>query len=123
MKPIEPGAPEIDQAEDRGLVRAYLANRGEAEFRALYRRHTQALWRTALRSGASNAEAEEIVQETWVRAAQRLDRFRWGSTLSTWLQGIAFNVRRELQRERRRERGTERPVLALVPPVWFQALL
>ncbi len=60
-----------------------------------------------LRVGAG--AAEDIVQETWLRAARALSGFQWKSALRTWLTGIALNACRE--RFRRRAR------LALVPEV------
>lgn len=51
-------------------------------------------------------EAREIVQETWVRAVEGLEGFRWESTLRTWLVSVALNV----GRERARRAGRETPV-------------
>jgi RNA polymerase sigma-70 factor (ECF subfamily) len=45
--------------------------------------------------GRTEAEAEDAVQETWIRVCQALDRFRWESTFSTWLLGIGLNVARD----------------------------
>ena len=36
-------------------------------------------------------EAEEILQATWIRAAERLETFQWKSQLRSWLTGIALN--------------------------------
>jgi RNA polymerase sigma-70 factor (ECF subfamily) len=92
---------------DRELARAYLAARDEAAFRALYRRHAPALWRMALRlSRGAEEEARDVMQETWIRAAERLDTFRWESSLRTWLISIALNCSRErIRRERRQAPG------------------
>ncbi|HTD52723.1 MAG TPA: sigma factor, partial [Thermoanaerobaculia bacterium] len=69
-------------APDRDLVERYLGRREEAAFVALYRRHTPALFGLAARlCGGERADAEEIVQEAWVRAAQTLADFRWHSSL------------------------------------------
>ena len=43
---------------------------------------------------------EDVVQETWLRAAQRAQAFEWRSSLSTWLVGIAINCAREALRAR-----------------------
>jgi RNA polymerase sigma-70 factor (ECF subfamily) len=88
---------------DRELAEAYLAARDEAAFRALYRRHAPALWRMALRlSRGAEEEARDVMQETWIRAADRLDTFRWESSLRTWLISIALNCSRErIRREGR----------------------
>lgn len=92
--------------EDRRLASAVCANGDEAAFRTLYRRHTPSLFRLALRlGGGDEAWAEELVQRSWIRAVQGLDRFRWRSTLRTWLTGIMVNCARELWRERRDDLG------------------
>lgn len=93
-------------AEDRRLVERYLDGRREEAFRALYRRHAPALWPLTLRlCRGREDEAEEVVQETWLRAARGLAGFRRDAALRTWLVGIAMNVVRERVRSRaRRER-------------------
>ena len=89
---------------DRELAEAYLAARDEAAFRALYRRHAPALWRMALRfSRGAEEEARDVMQETWIRAADRLGTFRWESSLRTWLISIALNCSRERIRREARE--------------------
>jgi RNA polymerase sigma-70 factor (ECF subfamily) len=47
--------------------------------------------------------ADDVVQDTWIRAALGLAAFRWESRLSTWLAGIAINRCREVLRQRRRD--------------------
>jgi RNA polymerase sigma-70 factor (ECF subfamily) len=90
--------------EDAAAVRAFLARRDESSFLALYRRHTPYLYRLALRLvGARRGDAEDAVQETWLRAASRLGDFRGEAALRTWLAGIAINCCRELVRARRRD--------------------
>jgi RNA polymerase sigma-70 factor (ECF subfamily) len=101
-----PGVRRSLRAEDadRELAQAYLAARDEAAFRALYRRHAPALWRMALRlSRGAEEEARDVMQETWIRAADRLDTFRWESSLRTWLISIALNCSRERIRRESRE--------------------
>jgi len=84
---------------DRALVKA-VARRGEERaVRELYSRHTPRLLGFVHRLlGRSGAEAEDLVQETWIRACENLRRFRWDSSFSTWLLGIGLNLVRELQR-------------------------
>ncbi len=102
------GASTDDHAADRELVAAYLRHRRESAFRALYRRHTPRLHPPALRILARDRrDAEEAVQETWIRAAERLDSFAWRSSLGTWLTGIAINVCRDRLRH---DRARPRPV-------------
>jgi RNA polymerase sigma-70 factor (ECF subfamily) len=89
---------------DRDLARA-VARRGEEQaFRELYRRHTPRLLGFVHRLlGRPGAEAEDVVQETWIRACENLRRFRWESSFSTWLMGIGLNLVRERQRRNARQ--------------------
>lgn len=88
--------------EDRELAEAVIRSGDERAFRTLYRRHTPALWRLALRLGGGEGPwAEELVQRAWVRAVEGLAGFGWRSSFSSWLGGIAINCARELWRESR----------------------
>lgn len=72
---------------------------GEDAFRTLYRAHTPALYALALRLTAHDkTEAEDLVQETWVRAVRKMSTFRGESALRSWLCGVLINVRRERTR-------------------------
>lgn len=94
----------MDPVDDRSLVEAYLSGRSEEAFRALYRAHTPYLFCLALRlAGGRRDEAEEAVQEAWLRAAERMAGFRWRSSLRTWISGILINCCREIGRRRRRD--------------------
>jgi len=87
--------PAIDNS-DRALAEAVLEYGEEQAFRELYRRHTPRLLGFVGRLlGASDAEAEDVAQETWIRACQALGRFRWESAFSTWLLGIGLNIVRD----------------------------
>lgn len=89
----EPAA--LSDPADRELVAAFLEDRDEQAFRALYRRHAPALHLFVLRFLGRADGAEDVLQETWVRATTRLPTFRWGASLRTWLTGIAVNCCRE----------------------------
>ena len=88
-------------ASDRRLVQRFLRTGSERVFRTLYKRHAPALYRFALRLVRGNdGAAQDIVQETWLRAVPRLRDFRWQSSLRTWLHAVAINVHRETLRRR-----------------------
>jgi RNA polymerase sigma-70 factor (ECF subfamily) len=96
----------LSEANDRELADAIVGAGDELAFRELYGRHTPVLFQFVLRMlGEPEVEAEDVVQETWIRAVQQLDRFRWESRLSTWLIGIGANLCRDRLRRRTR-RGT-----------------
>ncbi len=94
--------------KDRVLIDLVLDRGDEVAFETLYDRHTPALLQFALRvTGGVRADAEDVVQEAWVRAMKKVDHFRWRSSLRTWLHGIALNVGRE--QLRRRQASLDRP--------------
>ena len=85
-----------DTSDDRALVERFARRRDEASFRLLYRRHTPALYGLALRLLAHRRDdAEDVIQEAWIRAVEQAARFRWDSSLRTWLSGIVVNCCRE----------------------------
>jgi RNA polymerase sigma factor (sigma-70 family) len=87
---------------DRGLVDRFLRERSEEAFRRLYDPYAGVLFQLIFRLlGRSRADSEEALQETWIRAIERLDGFRFGSSLKTWLCGIAVNCCREHARRSR----------------------
>jgi RNA polymerase sigma-70 factor, ECF subfamily len=88
---------------DRELAGAVVELGDERAFRVLYKRHTPLMYRFVLRLMGGNAtDAEDVLQEAWLRAARALPQFRWESALSSWLSGIALNCVREWARKRGR---------------------
>src|ERR1700709_2959327 len=75
---------------DIELVRRALA-RDEAAFRSTMQSNNRRLYRRARGILRNDSEAEDVVQETYVRAFTNLERFRGESSLSTWLARIAMN--------------------------------
>jgi len=69
-----------------------LMRRGEpAAFAALMRQNNRRLYRLARSIVRDESEAEDVVQETYVRALANLDAFRGEASLTTWLARIAAN--------------------------------
>ncbi len=93
----------VPEPSDRDLSDRIVREGDEAAFRVLYRRHTPALLPFVLRVMAgAEADAEDVVQDTWLRAVRALPRFRWESSLRTWLMGIGLNRAREILRKHAR---------------------
>ena len=91
------GAQRAEAAEAGGLgddALVALARRGEpAAFGEIMRRHNRRLFRAARSVLGDDAEAEDAVQEAYVRAFRGLDGFRGEAGLLTWLTRIALNER------------------------------
>ncbi len=84
-----------------------LARDGDSEaFRALVERHSRAVYRLAHRMTGSAQDAEDVVQETFLKAYRQLSRFESRANFSTWLHRIAVNCSIDLIRSRpHRESG------------------
>jgi RNA polymerase sigma-70 factor (ECF subfamily) len=98
---LTPVANDTDDAglPDAALIEEFLRRGSEEAFRILYRRHTPAVLLLARRLlGPSRFSAEDVVQETWMRAARGLKGFRGDSSLRTWIAGIAIRRCREVVR-------------------------
>ena len=73
-----------------------------AAFQALVEQHSLSLFRVAFRMTGSESDAEEIVQETFLRAYQQRKSFEARSNVGTWLYRIAVNGSIDLLRKRKR---------------------
>lgn len=77
--------------------------RDEAAIRVLMQRYNRRLFRIARGVLRNDAEAEDVVQEAYVRAFTRLAEFRGDSSFGTWVSRIAYNEalgRLRLRRQR-----------------------
>ena len=95
---------ELGGQSDEQLV-ALARQGGENAVRALIKRNNQRLFRVARAVMRNDAEAEDVVQETYVQAFTKLDTFRGDSQFTTWLTRIALNE--ALGRVRRRRPSAE----------------
>ncbi|MFO1210681.1 MAG: RNA polymerase sigma factor [Amaricoccus sp.] len=106
IRRTEAGA-DLDALSDDALV-ALVRDGDAAAVRVLVRRHNRRLFRVARGVLRDDAEAEDVVQETYVRAFTRLAGFRGDSALSTWLTRIALNeALGRLRRRRPEETGLD----------------
>ena len=80
----------LDRLDDRALVER-ARQRDGAAVRLIMQRHNRRLYRAARSVLNDDAEAEDVVQEAYVRAFTHLDGFRGEAQLSTWLTRIALN--------------------------------
>ena len=88
-----------DELSDRELADRVVSSGDETAFQALYLRHSRRVYGFLLRlTGGDAVEAEDLMQETWLKAARGLARFEWKSAFLSWLMGIALNQFRELAR-------------------------
>ncbi len=95
--------PRLGSDDDLPIVDRVLAGDTQA-FEELVRRHERRVYRTTLAVTSNQEDAEDAMQDTFLKAYQHLGEFQRASRFSTWLTRIAVNE--GLQRLRRR-RNTE----------------
>ena len=93
---------ELETLDDPALVARALAGEDGA-IRTLVRRHNQKLFRVARAVTGDAAEAEDVVQASYVKAFSHLASFRGEAQFATWLTRITLN---EALGRRRRQRPT-----------------
>lgn len=80
----------LDGLADAELV-ALAGQKVEGAFRIIMQRHNQRLYRIARAVMRNDSEAEDVVQEAYVRAFASLAEFRGDASLATWLSRIVLN--------------------------------
>lgn len=84
---------------------ARLASEGDTRaFERLYRKHVPRVHGLARRM-VGHEEADELTQDVFVRAWERLETFRGEAAFGTWIHRVAINVMLARQEVRKRERG------------------
>lgn len=76
---------------DEELVEKFRVSADMGIFKTLVRRYQSRVFAIALRTLGNNEEAEEVVQETFVKVHQNLAKYRHNSLFSSWLFRIAHN--------------------------------
>lgn len=98
----------MSERTDRELVEA--AQKGDIEaFGVVVRRHQKRVYRLALHLLRSAAEAEDVTQDTFVRAYGALDRFDGRSEPFTWIYRIAVNLSLNAIRARKHSERSSTP--------------
>jgi RNA polymerase sigma-70 factor (ECF subfamily) len=91
--------------DDTDLVHMTLKGDKEA-YRALVERYQGRLFSTALDIVKTREDAEDVVQETFVKAFLSLGQFKGQSSFYTWLYRICFNMAIDIRRKAGRRGGT-----------------
>jgi RNA polymerase sigma-70 factor (ECF subfamily) len=103
--PLRPGAdPAAD--DDVSLLIAYRDGDAGA-FERLYTRHASGIRMLCLRHLHSDASADDVVQETFLRLVRGAERIERGFNVRAWLHRVAANLCIDLLRAQRRCPGTE----------------
>jgi RNA polymerase sigma-70 factor, ECF subfamily len=79
-------------------------------YRVLVERHSHSVFRLAFRMTGNEQDAEDLVQETFLRAYRQIGKFDGRASFSTWLYRIAANCSLDFIRARQRRREQQTPV-------------
>lgn len=101
----------MDRMEGNDAADLAHARSGDGRaFQALVERHSRAVFRLAFRMTRNEQDAEDVVQETFLKAFRRLDQFEDRAGFGSWLHRIAANCAYDALRARgRRERHQAAP--------------
>ena len=105
---------ETDEQREMALEAEWVAaaQAGDRQaFERLYRGHRDRVYALCFRlSGANPDLAQDLLQQAFVRAWRKLDRFRGDSRFGTWLHRLAVNVALSDRRIRMRRLSREQPM-------------
>lgn len=90
--------------DEQQLIDRVLSGDPSAE-RVFYDRHVDRVWRLAYRFTGDSDLAQDVVQETFVRAFEKLGTFRRESALATWVTAVATSTALNTLRKVKRFRG------------------
>jgi len=86
--------------EEQELVRRCLRRDDRAQMH-LYRKYVQAMYNTVVRMVPNKMDAEDIIQEVFVKVFQKMSEFRGESTLGAWIKRITVNTTLNFIRQRK----------------------
>jgi RNA polymerase sigma-70 factor (ECF subfamily) len=87
---------------DEELVARFRDGADMGVFKILVRRYQNRVYSMAMRTLGNNEEAEEVVQETFLKVHQSLDKYRQNALFSSWLFRIAHNQCMDVMRMKKR---------------------
>lgn len=95
----------IQLTDDSGTAIARAASGDRHAFEHVYRVHLNHVYSLCVRMTGDRARAEELTQDVFVRAWEKLSTFRGESAFSTWLHRLTVNVVLNERRVEGRDRG------------------
>ena len=109
---------QMDATEAAAILARARQGDGDA-FRVLVERHSRAVFRLAFRMTGNEQDAEDVVQESFLRAYRQLGRFESRANFGTWLYRIVANCSVDLMRARQsrhdQSRGDSLEVVVSLP--------
>jgi len=90
---------------DEALIENFRRTGDMTKFKSLVRRYQNRIYSAAVRILGNTEEAEEVVQDTFVKVHENIDKFRNQASFSAWVFRIAHNQCVNTLRNKRKKRG------------------
>src|ERR1700726_1328798 len=107
MKQMRPSVETIGESDAVAVAQTLAGDRDA--FRVLVERHSRNVYRLASRMTGNQQDAEEVVQEAFLRAYQKLSQFASRANFGTWVYRIAANYAIDRMRQRKSEDSNRQP--------------
>ena len=104
-QPITPNSSTLAGSDEQLVARALQGE--QRAFEAIMRRHNRLLFRVARGVVSDDGEAQDVVQETYLRVFTRLQDFEGNAALGTWMARIAINLALDVLRKQGRTVPTD----------------
>ncbi|ARK10919.1 RNA polymerase sigma factor [Fibrivirga algicola] len=93
------------QVSDQELIRLYLCTADHQYFTQLYTRHRQRVYQQCLTYTNNADDADDFVQEIFLRLMQKLKGYRGEAQFTTWLRSMVTNYCLDQLRRKKREQA------------------
>jgi RNA polymerase sigma-70 factor (ECF subfamily) len=90
---------------DEALIESFRKTKDSNYFKSLARRYQNRIYNAAFRILGNGAEAEEVVQETYIKVHHNLNKFRRQCSVGAWIFAITHNICMDILRTRQRKSG------------------
>lgn len=90
---------------DEALIEKFWQTKDASHFQSLVRRYQSSLFNAAYRILGNTDEAEEVVQETYIKVHENLKKFRRECSFKSWIFRIAHNMCVDILRTNKRRGG------------------
>lgn len=92
---------------DEAFVKSYRQDRDMNSFKALVRRYQNRIFNSAYHLLGNKEEAEEVVQDTFVKVHQGIDNFREDASFGAWVFRISHNLCVDILRNRKKKKALQ----------------
>src|SRR5207253_9383536 len=102
-----------EETSDRDLLERFIAQREEAAFVALLKRHGPMVLQVCRRIQGNEHDAEDVFQATFLLLARKAGSISKPDSLASWLHGVAYRLALEAKAQSTQRQAYERQAAAM----------